>query len=224
MVLGMVLALMMQQAPAAAPAPAPANDHEYIDVVKINLMDVYNKYISENQVSEAQKKELKELFSFRDFVGKAMDGRNVNFHQPKDKNYKSAKVLIMCYIAEWCKNCNYEAPYMNSLYKKYNSKGLEIVGRSEYSEVDKMKAVLDRWGSTYPVITGSVIPYADRQKVRLETFQYLLRHALGDKRTWGTPFSIIVINGDLQNPYVVLGEMKADQIDPMMEKVFGTKN
>ena len=120
MVLGMVLALMLQQAPAAA--PAAANDHEYTDLVKVNLTEVYNKYVSEHQVSEAEKKELKDLFQFKDFVGKSMDGRVVNFHQPKEKGYKPAKLLIMSYIAEWCKNCNYEAPYLNEIYKKYNSR------------------------------------------------------------------------------------------------------
>src|SRR5262249_55284146 len=137
MVLSLLLALMLQQAPAAS-------DHEYTDLVKINLTEVYNKYISEHPVSEAQKKELRELFEFRDFVGKAMDGREVNFVQPKEKNYKASKVLIMSYIAEWCKNCNFEAPYMREIYKKYHSRGLEIVARSEYSEVDKMKAVIEK--------------------------------------------------------------------------------
>jgi len=214
MILGLVLAMMLQQ--------APANDHEYIDIVKINLTDVYNKYISEHPVTEAQKKELKELFDFRDFVGTAMDGRYVNLTQPKEKGYKASKVLIMSYVAEWCKNCNYEAPYLRDIYKKYNSRGLEIVARSEYSEVDKMKAVIERHQTPYPVITGSVVAYSERQKIRLETFQYLLRSTLGDKRTWGTPFSIIVINGDFKNPYIVLGEMKADQVDALLEKNLGT--
>src|SRR4051812_1984114 len=217
MLLGLVLAMLLQQ--AAPAAPAVANDHEYTDLVKINLTDVYNKYISEHQVSDAEKKELKELFQFKDFIGKSMDGRYVNFHQPKQKGYKPAKVLIMSYVAEWCKNCNYEAPYMRDIYKKYNSRGLEIVARSEYSEVDKMKAVIEKHQTPYPVITGSVIAYDQRQKIRMETFQYLLRNTLGDKRTWGTPFSIIIINGDLNNPYVAMGEIKSEQFDPMLEKL-----
>jgi len=214
MILGLMLAAMLQQAPAPAA-------HEYTDLLKVNLTDLYNKYVAEHQVTEAQKKELKELFQFKDFVGKAMDGRYVNFHQPKEKGYKPAKVLIMSYIAEWCPNCNYEAPYLRDIYNKYNSRGLEIVGRSEYSEVDKMKAVIERHHTPYPVITGSVIAYSERQKIRMETFQYLLRTTIGDKRTWGTPFSIIVINGDLNNPYVVMGEMKAEQVDPLLEKALG---
>jgi len=216
MILGLVMAMMLQQ------TPAPANDHEYTDLMKINLTEVYNKYISEHQVSDAQKKELKDLFDFKDFVGKSMDGRYVNFHQPKDKGYKPAKILIMSYIADWCKNCNYEAPYLRDIYKKYNSRGLEIVGRSEYSDVEKMKEVIARHQTPYPVITGSVSAYSERQKIRMETFQYLLRTTLGDKRTWGTPFSIIVINGDLNNPYVAMGEMKADQMDALLEKTLGT--
>jgi peroxiredoxin len=214
--MGLVLALLLQQAPAAKPA-----EHEYTDLKKINLTEIYNKYIAEHQVSDAEKKELKELFQFRDFVGKAMDGRYVNFHQPKEKGYKPAKVLIMTYIADWCPNCNYEAPYLRDLYNKYNSRGLEIVARSEYSDVEKMKAVIERHHTPYPVITGSISTYEERQKIRMETFQYLLRTTLGDKRTWGTPFSIIVINGDLNNLYVVMGEMKADQVDPLVEKGLG---
>jgi peroxiredoxin len=213
MMLGLVLALFLQQ--------APANDHEYTDLMKINLPEIYNKYISEHAVTDSQKKELQELFDFRDFVGKAMDGRMVNFTRPKDKGYKPSKVLIMSYVAEWCKNCNYEAPYLRDLYNKYNKRGLEIVARSEYSEVDKMKAVIEKHRTPYPVITGSVIAYDERQKIRMETFQFLLRSTLGDKRTWGTPFSIIVINGDLDNPYVAMGEIKADQLDALVEKTLG---
>jgi len=218
MIVSLVLALLMQQ----TPAPAVANDHEYTDLIKINLTDVYNKYVSEHQVTEAQKKELKELFEFKDFIGKTMDGGYVNFHQPKEKGYKPAKMLMMSYIAEWCKNCNYEAPYLREIYKKYHSRGLEIVGRSEYSEVEKMKAVLQKNQTPFPVITGSVIAYSERQKIRMETFQYLLRNTLGDKRTWGTPFTIIVLNNDLNNPYVAMGEIKAEQFDALLEKTFGT--
>jgi peroxiredoxin len=214
MILGLVLAMMLQQ--------APANDHEYTDLLKVNLSEVYNKYVSEHQVSDAQKKELKELFQFKDFFGTAMDGRYVNLNQPKEKGYKPSRVLIMSYVAEWCKNCNYEAPYLRDLYNKYHSRGLEIVARSEYSEVAKMKEVVARHQTPYPVITGSVISYDERQKIRMETFQYLLRSTLGDKRMWGTPFSIIVINGDMQNPYIVMGEMKAEQVDPLVEKALKT--
>ncbi len=218
MILSLVLAMLLQQ----TPAPAPANDHEYIDLMKVNLTDVYNKYVSEHPVTDAQKKELKELFLFRDFVGKTQDGGYVNFHQPREKGYKPAKVLMMTYIADWCKNCNYEAPYLRDIYKKYHSRGLEIVSRAEYTDVDKLKEMFARHQTPYPVIIGSTSAYSERQKIRMETFQYLLRNTLGDKRTWGTPFTIIVFNGDLNNPYIAMGEIKSEQFDPMLEKAFGT--
>jgi thiol-disulfide isomerase/thioredoxin len=192
--------------------------------MRIKASDVYNQYVSANNVSDAEKAELKELFQFRDFVGKAMDGRNVNFHLPKEPGFKPARVLILTYVAEWCANCNYEAPYLRDIYHKYKSRGLEIVARSEYSEVDKMKAVVERHQTPYPVITGSVIAYNEREKIRLETFQFLLRNALGDKRKWGTPFSLIVLNGDLENPYVVLGEMKSDQVNDLIERTLSGTN
>lgn len=217
MILGLALAMALQQTPAA-----PANDHEYIDVMKIKASEVFAKYVSEHKVSDQEKKELKDLFQFRDFVGTAMDGRYVNFHLPREKGYKPAKVLIMSYVADWCKNCNYEAPYLRDLYTKYKSKGLEIVARTEYSDTEKMKAVIERWGSPYPFLKGSEIAYSEREKIRLETFQYLLRSTLGDKRKWGTPFSIIVVNGDLDNPYIVMGEMKSDQVNDLIEKALGS--
>src|SRR5688572_756109 len=158
MILGLALVLMLQTPPAA-----PANDHEYSDLVRIKASDIYNKYVSSHAASEADKKELKELFQFQDFVGKAMDGRVVNFHLPKEAGYKPAKVLILTYVAEWCQNCKYEAPYLRELYLKHKGKGLEIVARSEYSEVAKMKAVVEQFKTPYPVITGSVIAYDERE-------------------------------------------------------------
>jgi thiol-disulfide isomerase/thioredoxin len=211
MILSLMLALMLQQ-------PAAPAEHEYADVVRINASQIYNKYVAEHHPSEAEKKQLKDLFRFKDFIGKSMDGRYVNFLEPGEKGYKPAKVLILSYVAEWCPNCNYEAPYLRDLYKKYNGRGLEIVGRSEYSEVAKMKAVIQKNHTPYPVITGSVVAYDARETIRLETFQYLLRSTLGDQRKWGTPFSIIILNGDVENPYIVMGEMKAAQINPLIEK------
>lgn len=215
MLLGMLLAMVIQ---------APANDHEYTDLVRIRASEVLSKYLEQNPVAPEKKKELEDLFKFRDFVGTSLDGKAVNFNLPKGKGFKSTRVLILSYVAEWCKNCNYEAPYLRELYEKYRSKGLEIVARTEYSELSKVKEMIERHKSPYPIILGSQIAYSEREKIRLETFQYLLRNALGDKRKWGTPFSLIIINGDLDNPYVVLGEMKSAQVNELIEKSLSGTN
>ena len=90
--------------------------------------------------------------------------------------------------------------------------------RTEYSEADKVREFVARHDMQYPVIIGSVVAYDDRESIRMETFQYLLRTALADTRTWGTPFNIIIVDGDIENPYVVTGEMKSDQVNDLIER------
>jgi len=210
-ILSLVLALALQ-------SPV-ADDHEYSDLLRISASGVFEEYLSENPaVDAAALGELKELFQFHDFYGTALDGRNINFHLPSEPGYQSANILFLAYTAEWCVNCNYEAPYLAELYRKYHSKGLEIVTRTEYSEVDKVREFIARHQMQYPVIIGSEIAYDDRETIRMETFQYLLRKALGDSRKWGTPFNIIVVDGDIENPYVVVGEMKSDQVNDLIER------
>jgi thiol-disulfide isomerase/thioredoxin len=211
MILGLILALALQN--------PVADDHEYSDLLKISASDVLQEYLSENPTASTTELEnLGKLFQFHDFFGTALDGRNINFHLPSEPGHKPAKILLLSYTAEWCVNCNYEAPYLGELYDKYHSKGLEIVTRTEYSEVDKVREFIGRHEMKYPVIIGSIVAYDDRENIRMETFQYLLRNALGDSRKWGTPFNIIVIDGDIGNPYVVVGEMKSDQVNDLIER------
>jgi thiol-disulfide isomerase/thioredoxin len=211
MILGLVLALALQ-------APV-ADDHEYSDLVQISASSVFEEYVSENPSAGAgELEELQELFRFHDFYGPDLAGENINFHLPSKPGYEPAKVLLLSYTAEWCKNCNYEAPYLSELYGKYHARGLEIVTRTEYSEVDKVREFIARHKMQYPVIIGSIVAYDDRESIRMETFQYLLRKALGDSRKWGTPFNIIVIDGDIENPYIVVGEMKSDQMNELIER------
>ncbi len=211
MILTLVLVLGLQtQVPAA---------HEYSDLLQIRASEVFEEYLSENPVPDPDElEELKQLFQFHDFVGTALDGKEINFHLPSEPGYMPARILFLSYTAEWCENCNYEAPYLGEIYDKYHSRGLEIVTRTEYSEVDKVREFITRHKMQYPVIIGSVVAYDERETVRMETFQYLLRTALADSRKWGTPFNIIVVDGDIENPYVVTGEMKSDQVNDLIER------
>ena len=211
MILSLVLALFLQN--------PVADDHEYSDLLQIRASEVFEEYLAENPVADPDEfEELRQLFQFRDFVGTALDGHEVNFHLPSEPGYMSVRILFLSYAAEWCVNCNYEAPYLGEIYEKYHSRGLEIVTRTEYSEVDKVREFIARHDMQYPVIIGSVVAYDDRESIRMETFQYLLRTALADTRTWGTPFNIIIVDGDTENPYVVTGEMKSDQVNDLIER------
>ncbi len=211
MISSLILALALQ-------APV-ADDHEYADLLHVKASEVLAKYLSDNPVTvPADLAKLKDLFRFQDFYGTALDGGRVNFHLPAEPEYEQAKILLLSYTAEWCKNCNYEAPYLGELYEKYHSRGLEIVTRTEYSEIDKVRDFIAKHDMKYPVIIGSVVAYDERETIRMETFQYLLRKTLGDSRKWGTPFNIIIVDGDVENPYVVVGEMKSDQVNDLIEQ------
>jgi hypothetical protein len=216
MVPGLLLALLLQTQAAAPPV-----EHEYTDARKFEPAALYAKAVSEIPVTDEEKKELKQLFQFSEFVGKSSDGRDVNFHLPTAEGHKPAPVVILSYLAEWCGNSNYQIPYLRDLYTRYGGKGLQIVGRSEYSEVEKMNAVVEKNQLQFPIITGSIPGPEGARAIRLQTFHYMLRSMIGDRRNWGTPLSIIILNGDLENPYVVAGEMKAEQVEPLIESVLG---
>ena len=211
MIWSLILALASQ-------APV-ADDHEYADLLHVKAAEVFEKYVADNPVTDPTVlSKLEDLFQFQDFYGTALDGREVNFHLPSEPGYEKAKILFLSYTAEWCKNCNYEAPYLGELYDKYHSRGLEIVTRTEYSEVDKVRDFIAKHDMKYPVIIGSVVAYDERETIRMETFQYLLRKTIGDTRKWGTPFNIIIVDGDIENPYAVVGEMKSDQVNDLIER------
>ncbi len=59
----------------------------------------------------------------------------------------------------WCPNCHDEAPFLESLYKQFHSRGLEIVDLS-FEEVDqlqdptRLRAFIARYGLTYTVLVA----------------------------------------------------------------------
>ena len=69
------------------------------------------------------------------------------------------KALIVSIGGSWCPNCQDEAPFLEQLYRKYHSRGLEIVELSfeESSQLQnptRLKAVIQRYGITYPVLVA----------------------------------------------------------------------
>ncbi len=87
-------------------------------------------------------------FRFPDLNGKLVSSSDPDFAQ---------KVLIVGIGGSWCPNCQDEAPYLETLYRKYHSRGLEIVELSfeESSELQnpaRLRAVVRRYGITYRVL------------------------------------------------------------------------
>jgi len=89
-------------------------------------------------------------FSFPDLSGKVVSNTDPEFR---------GKVVIVAIGGSWCPNCHDEAPFLVSLYKKFHSKGLEIVnldfeqGDPE-TDTSRLKAFIAHYGITYPVLTA----------------------------------------------------------------------
>ena len=89
-------------------------------------------------------------FHFPDLNGKLISSKDTEF---------AHKAVIIGIGGSWCPNCQDEAPFLESLYRKYHSRGLEIVELSfeESSQLQnpvRLKAVIQRYGITYPVLVA----------------------------------------------------------------------
>jgi thiol-disulfide isomerase/thioredoxin len=87
-------------------------------------------------------------FSFPDLSGKLVSNTDPEFEH---------KALIVGIGGSWCPNCQDEAPFLEKLYRKYHSEGLEIVELSfeESSQLQnpvRLRAVIQRYGITYRVL------------------------------------------------------------------------
>ena len=95
-------------------------------------------------------------FAFPDITGKVLASTDERFR---------GKVVIVSISGSWCPNCHDEAPFLAELYKKYRSKGLEIVAFSFEEDSQKAKgfprllAFNKRYGIEYPVVLAG--PQAD---------------------------------------------------------------
>jgi peroxiredoxin len=86
-----------------------------------------------------------------------LDGKKVSLSDEKFKN----KIVLVQFFGSWCPNCMDETAYLSSFYKKYQSKGVEVVGlayeRSKDFERSKKNVarLRDRFSVPYDfLITG----------------------------------------------------------------------
>jgi len=86
-----------------------------------------------------------------------LDGKKVSLSDERFKN----KIVLVQFFGSWCPNCMDETAYLSSFYKKYQSKGVEIVGlayeRSKDFERSKKNVarLRDRFSVPYDfLITG----------------------------------------------------------------------
>ena len=87
-------------------------------------------------------------FSFPDLSGKLVSNTDPKFQ---------GKVLIVAIGGSWCPNCHDETPFLVELYKKYKSRGLEVVELSFEEEAQlknpvRVKAFIKKYGIDYTVL------------------------------------------------------------------------
>jgi peroxiredoxin len=92
-----------------------------------------------------------------DFTFKDSNGKEVSLEDARYKN----KVVIVQILGSWCPNCMDETAYMVNYYKKFQPKGVEVVGLAyeRTNDFEKSKKALeqvkDRFKVPYPLlITG----------------------------------------------------------------------
>lgn len=89
------------------------------------------------------------------FSAPDLNGHEITNNDPRF----SGKVVIVAVGGSWCPNCHDEAPLLVDLYKRYHSKGLEVVSLS-FEEEDQLKdpvrlrAFQEKYGITYPVLVA----------------------------------------------------------------------
>ncbi len=89
-------------------------------------------------------------FRFPNLSGKLISSTDAEF---------THKAVIVGIGGSWCPNCQDEAPFLEKLYRKYRDRGLEVVELSfeEPSQLQnpvRLKAVIQRYGITYPVLVA----------------------------------------------------------------------
>jgi peroxiredoxin len=108
-------------------------------------------------------------FSFPDLNGHLVTNNDPRFR---------GKVVLVTLTGSWCPNCHDEAPLLESLYRKYHDRGLEIVALS-FEEGDqlknpvRLKAFIKQYGITYTVLlAGEPTQAAEKlpQAVNLDAF------------------------------------------------------
>ncbi|MGA7829397.1 MAG: TlpA disulfide reductase family protein [Terracidiphilus sp.] len=84
-------------------------------------------------------------FSFPDLNGKIVSNTDQQF---------ANKVVLVNVTGSWCPNCHDEAPYLAELYRKYHSRGLEIVAldfeeSSQAHTLARLHAFIKKYGIEY---------------------------------------------------------------------------
>ncbi len=80
--------------------------------------------------------ELKKGYETIDFSFPNLEGKMVSLNDQKFRN----KVVVVQFFGSWCPNCMDETAYLAPFHKKYQSRGVEVVGLAYERSTDPQKA------------------------------------------------------------------------------------
>jgi thiol-disulfide isomerase/thioredoxin len=92
-------------------------------------------------------------FSFPDLAGHLVSNTDSRF---------AGKVLVIDVAGSWCPNCHDEAPFLETLYRRYHDRGLEIVTLSfeepeQYANPVRLRAFVRDFGLQYTVLLAGTL-------------------------------------------------------------------
>jgi len=93
------------------------------------------------------------------FKLKDINGGTINLEEIK------GRVIIVNFWATWCSPCNYEMPELQSLYEKYQEKGVVIIGVAERSQPDEVKEFIKEKKISYLILLDSSEEVANKYGV-----------------------------------------------------------
>src|SRR5215213_1350885 len=171
---------------------------------------------AQHEYAPLQEKEIK----YKNWTYKQVrDGKDLNLREAA----KGKKLVMVVYFAPWCPNWKLQAPVAEKFYEKYKANGLEIIGVGEYDTVDAMKASLDNFKITFPVVYES-----ESRDAKQKTAHYEYRRTTSDTRNWGSPWSIFLVPSQLkkgefltEKTFVVNGELMEAESEAFIREKLG---
>jgi glutathione peroxidase-family protein len=156
---------------------------------------------------------------FYDFTLKTPEGQYFNLREFT----KGKRLVVVAFIAGWCKNSNENGHVVKRLYDKYKGRGLGVVVVTEYSDQEEIRTHVNRIGIDYPVVSET-----SSRSERKKSVHYKYRKAVGDNRKWGTPFYVLIETRDIdtagprpllaRHVYTVSGEIIESEARTFIEK------
>jgi thiol-disulfide isomerase/thioredoxin len=133
---------------------------------KMTYDSIQGQYWSGKYYHETWKAKRNDKFELRDpdRLTWAKDSTDVDFTfnnlngKPVSLSDYRGKVVIVQILGTWCPNCLDETAWMQEVYKKYNSQGLEIIGLAYERKGDTatqnaaIRRIRDRFGVTYTLL------------------------------------------------------------------------